>query len=154
MGSSGPPKCRPPSYLVKVKRSESDSKSCFDLAENRAASSLWVGDHRYTRILWVTKLLWVQSDFKLKKIDFEKNRRCAPGPGEYPIKNCFGTTEGLPVSFNWAEGILAGQNPYGFKAMEFVFRQKKTCLVFSCAGRILIDKTASVRLKPNLCTSI
>ena len=55
------------------------------MAEIRAASSLWVGGHRYTKILWVTKLLWVQSDFKLKKIDFEKNRLCALGPGECAI---------------------------------------------------------------------
>ena len=34
-------------------------KSCFDLAENRAADSLWVGAHRYTRIKFASKLLWV-----------------------------------------------------------------------------------------------
>ena len=58
---------RPPSFLVKVKRSEakwseakrSESESCYDLAENRAADSLWVGDHRYTSILCASKLLWV-----------------------------------------------------------------------------------------------
>ena len=34
-------------------------KSCFNEAENRAASSLGVGGHRYTKILSVSKLLWV-----------------------------------------------------------------------------------------------
>ena len=34
-------------------------KSFFDLAENRAADSLWVGAHRYTRIKFASKLLWV-----------------------------------------------------------------------------------------------
>ena len=33
-------------------------KSCFKSAENRAASSLGVGGHRYTRILCASKLLW------------------------------------------------------------------------------------------------
>ena len=36
-----------------------ESKSCFDLAENFKTSSLWVAGHRYTRILCVSKLLWV-----------------------------------------------------------------------------------------------
>ena len=36
----------------------SDPKSFFDLAENCEASSLWVGRHRYTRVLQVSKLLW------------------------------------------------------------------------------------------------
>ena len=35
-----------------------EQKSCFDLAENYGASSLGMGG-RYTRILCVTKLLWV-----------------------------------------------------------------------------------------------
>ncbi|SVC93151.1 uncharacterized protein METZ01_LOCUS346005 [marine metagenome] len=34
-------------------------KSCFDLAENRAAVSLWVGAHRYQRDSSASKLLWV-----------------------------------------------------------------------------------------------
>ena len=37
----------------------SESKSFFDLAENCEASSLWVGRHRYTRVLQVSKLIWV-----------------------------------------------------------------------------------------------
>ena len=69
----------------------------------------------------MTKLLWVHSVFKLKKNDFEKKSRCAPGPGKYPIKNCFGTIDGLHLGFNWAEGIFAGQHSYGFKDLEFVF---------------------------------
>ena len=36
-----------------------EQKSCFDLAENFEASSLWVGAHRYTRISCESKLLWV-----------------------------------------------------------------------------------------------
>ena len=38
--------------------------------------------------------------------------------------------------------------------MDFIFRKKKNCSVFSWAGRLPIDKTASVRLKPKLCTFI
>ena len=41
-----------------------EQKSCFDEAENRAACSLWVGDHRYTRISCMSKLLWVYSHLK------------------------------------------------------------------------------------------
>ena len=59
-GAGAPPRCRPPSFLVKLNRSEwSDSQSCFDLAENCGTSSLWVGAHRYTRISCASKLLWV-----------------------------------------------------------------------------------------------
>ena len=39
------------------KKSEVTSKSSFKSAENRAASSLWVGAHRYTRISCTSKLL-------------------------------------------------------------------------------------------------
>ena len=35
------------------------TKSSFDLAENCDVSSLGVGRHRYTRVLQVSKLLWV-----------------------------------------------------------------------------------------------
>ena len=45
-GAGAPPRCRPPFYLVVKKKGEAQPKSCFDLAENRAASSPWVGDHR------------------------------------------------------------------------------------------------------------
>ena len=36
-----------------------ERKSCFDEAENGAASSLGVGANRYARISCVSKLLWV-----------------------------------------------------------------------------------------------
>ena len=41
-GAEPPPRCRPPSFLVKLSEvSEvSDSESCFDEPKNRAASSL------------------------------------------------------------------------------------------------------------------
>ena len=48
--------CRPPSFWLRVKKS--GSQSFFKLAENQAASSLWVGGHCYTRILYESKLLW------------------------------------------------------------------------------------------------
>ena len=41
------------------KKGEATQKSCFKSAENRAASSLWVGGHRYTGIKFASKLLWV-----------------------------------------------------------------------------------------------
>ena len=40
-------------------------------AENRAASSLWVGRYRYVGILGASKVLRGQSDLRLKNIDFE-----------------------------------------------------------------------------------
>ena len=39
--------------------------SCSKLTENGAASSLWIGGHRYTGIKFVSKLVWVYSDLKL-----------------------------------------------------------------------------------------
>ena len=42
--------------------------SCFKSAENRARSSLWVGGLRYASILRLSKLLWVQSWFKLENL--------------------------------------------------------------------------------------
>ena len=50
------PPCRPPSSLVvmmmmmMMMMMSDDPKKCLKLAENRAASSLWVGAHRYTRV--------------------------------------------------------------------------------------------------------
>ena len=41
------------------KKSEVKAKSFFNLAENCDVSSLGVGRHRYTRVLQVSKLLWV-----------------------------------------------------------------------------------------------
>ena len=52
----------------------SDPKSFFDLAENCEASSLWVGRHRYTRILCVSKPLWANNAHKVE-------------PNTGPIKN-------------------------------------------------------------------
>ena len=45
--------------VIGSEKSEVKSKSSFKSAENRAASSLGVGGHRYTRISCVSKLLWV-----------------------------------------------------------------------------------------------
>ena len=57
--STEPPQCVDPlSYLVRA-AAGGQTKSCFDFAENRAANSLWVGDHRYTRIKFASKLIWV-----------------------------------------------------------------------------------------------
>ena len=46
-GGGSPPKVSTP-FLPgsEKKKSEVKTKSCFKLAENRAASSLWVGGHR------------------------------------------------------------------------------------------------------------
>ena len=60
MGVIFPPSCRPSSFwLGRRRRVGGQKKSCFDLAENRAADSLWIGAHRYTRIKFASKLLWV-----------------------------------------------------------------------------------------------
>ena len=64
LGGRSPLTCRPPFFLVRV---GVQKKSCFDLAENRAAVSLWVGAHRYQRNSRASKLLWVQNDLKLTK---------------------------------------------------------------------------------------
>ena len=45
--------------LIRAAVGGGQKKSCFDLAENRAAVSLWVGAHRYQRDLSASKLLWV-----------------------------------------------------------------------------------------------
>ena len=42
--------------------------SCFKSAENRAASSLWVGRHRYVGILCQSKLWWVGSELTLENL--------------------------------------------------------------------------------------
>ena len=58
--NSDPPSCRPPfSYIRAAAAAGGQKKNCFDLAENRAADSLWVGAYRYTRIKFASKLLWV-----------------------------------------------------------------------------------------------
>ena len=59
-------------WLGRRRRVGGQKKSCFDLAENRAADSLWVGDHRYTRILsWVTIWAVFQKTEISKGIGFE-----------------------------------------------------------------------------------
>ena len=57
-GRDFPPFVSTSFFLVRA-AAGGQTKSCFDLAENQAASSLWVGDHRYTRINFVAKLVWV-----------------------------------------------------------------------------------------------
>ena len=93
------PSCRPPFYLVVKKKVT--AKSCFKSAQNRAASSLWIGGHRYAGILCASKLLWVSSDLKLKNLDFGE-KICAFGPalGGFSIKNSFGAIEGLPTGYS------------------------------------------------------
>ena len=46
-------------------------KRSFKSDENRAASSLWIAGHRYTRILCASKLKWVESNLKLQNLEFE-----------------------------------------------------------------------------------
>ena len=58
-GRDFPPSCRPSLFLVRAAAAGGRKKSCFDLAENLAGYSLWVGAHRYTRIKFASKLLWV-----------------------------------------------------------------------------------------------
>ena len=45
-GRDFPPSCRPSLFLVRAAAAAAEQKSCLDLAENRAASSPWVGDLR------------------------------------------------------------------------------------------------------------
>ena len=45
-GGGSPPNVSTPFLPGSEKKSEVKTKSCFKLAENRAASSLWVGGHR------------------------------------------------------------------------------------------------------------
>ena len=94
-GAGAPPRCRPPFFLVV--KSEVASKSFFKSAENRAASSLQVGDHRYTSISCASKLLWFQSDFKLRNLElfpgFPGIRRNHGTPG-----SCFKSAENRATS--------------------------------------------------------
>ena len=57
-----------PVKLVVKKKSEVNEKSCFKSAENRPASSLWVGGHRYTRVSCVSKLLWEYNVLEVRQI--------------------------------------------------------------------------------------
>ena len=43
-------------------------RSCFKSAENWATNSLRVGGHRSKSILCMSKLIWVKSNFKSKKL--------------------------------------------------------------------------------------
>ena len=62
-----PPRVDPlPTWLAAAAVVVSESKSFFDLAENCEASSLWVGHHRYTRVLQVSKLLWANNAHKVE----------------------------------------------------------------------------------------
>ena len=61
--NSSPPKCRPPPFWLRVKK-KSGSQSCFYEPEIRKASRHWVSGHRYARILWMSKPLWVWSHLK------------------------------------------------------------------------------------------
>ena len=67
-GGGAPPSVNPlPSWLgmaAAAAAAAAEQKSCSDEAENRAASSLWVGDHRYQGISCMSKLLWVYSHLK------------------------------------------------------------------------------------------
>ena len=53
-----------PTWLNWTEVKWTDSKSCFKSAENWAASSLCVSGHRYTRISYSSKLVWVYSGLK------------------------------------------------------------------------------------------
>ena len=50
------------------RRRRAAQKSFFKLAENFEASSIWVGRHRYTRILCVSKPLWANNAHKVEPI--------------------------------------------------------------------------------------
>ena len=52
-----PPRIDPLSAMLGRRRAA--QKSCFKSAESHAASSPWVGCHRYASILCATKLFWV-----------------------------------------------------------------------------------------------
>ena len=69
LGGAGAPKVSTP-FLPGCEKV--NQKSFFKSAENRGASSLWVGDHRYTSSACASKLLLVYSDLKLKIIEFRK----------------------------------------------------------------------------------
>ena len=111
-------------------------KSCFKSAENRALSSLWVGDHRYTRILRASKLLWEYSVLKLQnfvlrtKTPFRKRLEAL-----IYIKNYFDTIEYLPIEIhlknfnNWDQNsyvrrtIWSSIKPYNENVCLFTIKQ-------------------------------
>ena len=112
MGIIFSPSCRPPSNLI-VKKV--NPKSLFKSAENPGASSLWVGNHRYTSSACASKLKWVGSELKLINLDFELKRT------EPSHCNSFKSAENRATSSQWVAVIVtrafrARQNSYGFRA--------------------------------------
>ena len=107
--------CRPPSFLV-VKKKVTPKRS-FKSAENRAASSLWVGDHRYTRYLCASKLLWV---YYVPKV--EANPR--------PIRN-------LRKSLLFLKSLKTYQTSRSLGNYEGIdFATEKNCSVFSWPSKV------------------
>ena len=76
----------------------------------------------------------------MKIFEFEKNRSVAIDPGDSPIKNCFGTIEGLPIGFNCTEGIFASQDSYGFTVIYLILEQEKKVQFFPELGGSLLRK--------------
>ena len=76
----------------------------------------------------------------MKIFESEKNINVATGPGESPIKNCFGTIEGLPIGFNCTEGIFASQDSYGFTVIYLILEQEKKVQFFPEQGGSLLRK--------------
>ena len=107
-----PPLCRPLFFLV-MAAVGCHKKSCFKSAENRAASSLWVVDHRYKRILRASKLLWEYSVLKLrnlvlrKKTPFRKRLEALTY-----IKNYFDTIKYLTIEIHLNNFNNWDQNSY------------------------------------------
>ena len=73
-------------------------------------------------------------------LSFEKNSSVSTGPGDSPIKNCFGSIEDLPIGFNCTEGIFASQDSYGFTATYLNFEQEKKVKFFPEQGGCLLRK--------------
>ena len=93
------------------RRRRVEQKSCFDEAENRAASSLGVGGHRYTRISCVSKLLWFQGD--LKPFFFKAINS---------LKSIQRSRESLEIVQNWASSSFR----YGYGVIQLNFVRVKT----------------------------
>ena len=101
--------CRPPTLWSGRRRAQ--PKSCFKSAENRAASSLGVDGHRYTRISCLSKLLWVQGD--LKSYFF---------PAINSLKSIQRSRETLENVQNWASSSFR----YEYGVIQFNFVRVKT----------------------------
>ena len=89
------------------KKRKVNTKSCFKSAENLAASSPQIGDHRYTSISCASKLLQVQSDLKLKNLVFEV------ASNELKI----GQLVAYRQAVKHIQGFCMRQNSYGFRAI-------------------------------------